>query len=285
MRQSAIAARRQNAARRRAARSLLWLVPAGAGALILGLQQAQRLDPPTWLIWASLLSGSVAVVANGAVDVVRAGEHGGTAYSASDRQKFLSGCAIEIQQELKIPATSIGVSLWAVYRPRRTLVQWARSVSRRPGDPARFLYRVERFRITDPGAIDEAWPEGRGIIGRCVESNDQTFRDYRSVQKKYPRDKPLSESQWKQICKADQDDGFVDTDFLRMVHRYEQVLALPIADTEGKVVGCISVDVTAEQGDPEPPEHPVLKRPQVVTIVHRTRESMRNTAMKYAVRP
>lgn len=286
MKQSDIDAKRDRAARRRAARSLVWLIPAGAGAVILGLQQAGHIDPPTWLIWVALLSGSAALVADGVVDVVHAVERKGDAYNASDRQKFLSGCAIEIQQALGIPATSLGVSLWSVYRPRRTFGQWvAKRFGKEKQPPRRYLSRIERFRVTDPSPVDVEWPEGRGVIGTCVATNGVAYRDYRPGQRRHPEDRPMTDAKWKEVCRKDQDDGFEPHEFVRMIHRYEQVLALPIADGAGRVIGCISVDVTREEGEHEDAKHPFIKTPQVVAILHRTRELMTNTVMKFTVRP
>lgn len=285
MRQSAIAARRSRGARLKAARSLLWVVPTSAAAVVLGLQQAGRFDPPTWLIWAALLVGPVAIAADVVVGVVKAGGGSGDALSAGDLQKFLSGCAIRIHEELGIPATSLGVSLWAVYRPRRTAGEWMRTLGREGARQTRYLYRIERFRVSDPPPIDVAWPEGRGVIGRCIATNEQTHRDHRPTQRSYPREKALTDTQWKTVRKKDQDDGFERHDFVRMIHRYEQVLAMPIADAAGRVIGCISVDVTCSDSEDRPCVHASLRNPKVIRTIHRTRELMTDTVLNYAVRP
>lgn len=285
MKQSVITAKRSQRARWKEARSLLWVLPAGAGAVVVGLQQAGRFDPPTWLIWVALLAGPVAIVADVVVGIVQAGGGSG-AMSAGDLQKFLSGCAIRIHEELGIPATSLGVSLWAVYRPRRSAREWMRFLLRRQKTlPARYLYRVERFRISGPSPIDEAWPEGRGVIGVCIATNDVSHRDHRPTQRLYPRDKPLSDTQWKTVRKRGLDDGFDRHDFVRMIHRYEEVLAMPIADAAGRVIGCISVDVTCPDGEDQPCSHPSLRHPKVKHTIHRTRELVTDTVLSYAVRP
>lgn len=287
MDQSAISRSRRARARLVAARRLVWVVPAGLGALVLGLQQSGEWKPPDWLVWVAVLSGTASILIEGLLGVFRESSSTNAPYDAGDRQKFMAGCAVEVHQRANVPIASLGLSLWVIHRPRTGVWSHVRSALRlrRPSRPDPFLYRIERFRPSDPPATSEAWVAGRGVIGECVANNKMTFRDYRPVQRDYPSGTTLSASQWKDITKADRDDGFSKQDFVRMIHRYEQVFAYPITDGDGRVVGCVSLDVTAPAQDSSAAPQASINSKPVVTAVHSLAGSMSATAQALAVRP
>jgi len=234
-----------------------------------------------------VLSGTASILIEGLIGVFRESSSTNAPYDAGDRQKFMAGCAVEVHQLADVPIASLGLSLWVIHRPRTRVSDHLRSALkfRRPSRADPFLYRIERFRPSDPPATSEAWVAGRGVIGECIANNKMTFRDYRSVQRDYPSGTALSASQWKEIAKSDRADGFSKQDFVRMIHRYEQVFAYPITDDDGRVVGCVSLDVTAPPPDSSAaPQAPINSKP-VVTAVHRLAGSMRATAQTLAVRP
>lgn len=239
-------------------------------------------DPPAWLIWAAVAMSAASLVVEALVEIFRQTKRAGAPYESGDRQKFMSASAAEIHQQTGLPFASIGISLWVVHTPHRLRARITRVFGRGSALPESFLYRVERFRLADPTPTNEAWSRGRGVIGACVRDNAQAYRDYRPAQKDYPVDSaPPSKAQWKKIRNEKRDDGFEPQDFIRMVHRYEQVFAYPVTDDEGQVVGCISVDVTP---DPDAPTRPALNSQPVVSEVHRLAGYMRVTAEKLAVR-
>ncbi len=284
MDQGTIKHSREVGARWRSARRLLWLLPTALGTAVLALQQADVWkDPPAWIIWAAVVVSSVSLLVEAIIEIFRTSKRSGAPYESGDRQKFMSASAAEIHQQMKLPFASIGISLWVVHTPRRYRAPLRWFTGRKKGEPEVFLYRVERFRVADPTPTNEAWSRGRGVIGACVRDNKQVYRDYRPVQKDYPSDgPPLSGNEWKRIRREKRDDGFSQNDFVRMIHRYEQVFAYPITDEEGQVVGCISVDITS---DPDADPRPGLNSQPVTREIHRLAGFMRVTAEKLAVRP
>ena len=199
----------------------------------------------------------------------------------------MAGCAVEIHQQTGVPIAALGLSLWVIDRGRPKFSDVLSAVLglRRPPRGVAYLYRLERFRPSDPPATSEEWVLGRGVIGECVASNDQTFRDYRPIQREFPPTTRLSSAQWKALEKSDRTDGFSKSDFVRMIHRYEQVFAYPITDDDGRVLGCVSLDVTAPAPDSSASPQPSINSKPVVTAVHRLAGSMRATAQALAVRP
>lgn len=281
MDQSSIRHSRDVDARWRAARRLLWIIPTALGTAVLALQQAAVWrDPPAWLIWAAVGVSAASLVIEALTEVFRQTKRPGAPYESGDRQKFMSASAAEIHQQTGLPFASIGISLWVVHTPHPLRARVRRALN--GAHPEVFLYRIERFRVADPTPTNEAWNRGRGVIGSCIRDNAQVYRDYRPVQKDYPLGSPPpSKTQWKRLRSEKRDDGFDPQDFIRMIHRYEQVLAYPITDDEGTLVGCISVDITP---DPDAVPRPALNSQSVVTEVHRLAGFMRVTAEKLAVR-
>lgn len=262
------------------------MVPPALGGLVLALDQTKMWVPPHWVLWAAVASGTASVLAEGVVEVFRREHRSGDPYESGDRQKFMSSCAVQIHQQADIPVASLGVSLWVVHCPRRrpsALLSAFLGGEQCP--PERFLWRVERYRASNPTATSEEWASGRGVIGRCVKENAQAFRDYRPLQRQHPLDSEISKAQWKTIQKEGRDDGFAQKDFLRLIHRYEQVFAYPITDGDGRIVGCVSVDVTAEDPLLGLPDHPTLNAKSVVSTIDNLARSMSTTATKLAVRP
>ena len=281
--QSSIRRSRDVGARWRRSLRLLWIIPTVLATAVLGLQQAGVwTTPPGWLIWTAVITSSVTLLVEAVVEIFRGADRQGVPYGSGDRQKFMSSSAAEIHLQTGLPFASLGISLWVVHTPHRHRARVRRLLSRTKDDPDVFLYRLERFRVADPTETNESWPRGRGMIGACVRDNKSSYRDYRPLQRAYPEDATeLSATQWKRICRDGKDDGFEMGSFLRISHRYEQVLAYPITD-DGQVVGCISVDVTSH---PDQPEGARLDSPQVVRELHRLATFMAVTATKLAVRP
>ena len=182
---------------------------------------------------------------------------------------------------------AIGLSVWVVHRPHTTfwtcLGAWLRLRRARRHEP--YLYRIERFRPTEPPPTSEVWTQGRGVIGECFANNREAYRDYRALQRAYPKENSLSSASWKAITRKNCDDGFTQADFLRMIHRYEQVFAYPLTDSDGRMVGCISLDVTAPESESSASNQRAINSKPVVGRVHQLAESMRATAQALAVRP
>lgn len=235
-------------------------------------------QPPEWVIWAAVAAGFTAALIDGVLAILRANTQVGGPYGSGDRQKFMTISMAEIHLESGIPFAALGLSLWVVHTPRRSLGALLRREPQRP-----LLYRVERIRVADPTQTNEEWSTGRGVIGACMKANQAVYRDYRPIQEDFPEDGPApSRAAWKKIRDAKRDDGFSQADFVRMVNRYEQVFAYAITDDDGRFIGCLSVDVTPDR---EAPVRPRIDTPRVRASLNTLANNMRTTAARLAVRP
>lgn len=245
---------------------------------MLAAQQAQVWKPWTWVIWLAIGASPVPGLLEVGLGVLAVGRRPASqALDASDIMRHMSGLVTEVHKATGLPVDSLGVSLWAVYAPRRTFPDWVRRRER-----SRYLWRIERHRTSDLNPTDEAWPVGRGVIGRCVENNGKQSRDYRKLQADWPLSgPPPGRDAWKGIKRKGQHDGFGREDFLRMIHRYEQVLAFPITDSRGRPVGCVSIDVTSEPSDPP---HGDVDCDTTRAFAHAFVDALRRTVEHLAVR-
>ena len=276
MKQSAIHKSRNVAATWRAVLRLVWLVSSAAGGALLAIQQSGLAKPSAVWIWLAVGATAASVVLEATFGAPWSSRS--APFGSGDRQKFMSACAVEIQQQSGVSVEYLGISLWVIHTPRRSL----RACLRRE-KPVQYLYRIERFRASEPDPVDGTWMVGRGVIGECLGSGDPVYRDYRPLQAQHPVGSGApSASQWKVICKKRLDYGFRSAEFVSMINRYEQVYAHPIKNEVGKLVGCISLDATRA---PQGTVHLALNSQPAVSLIHRLAQTMRTTVEREAVRP
>jgi hypothetical protein len=146
-------------------------------------------------------------------------------------QKALVGVLIAISEDKNVRMTHLGSSIF---------------VERRVGLLQRKqLVRRFRFRVTDhPQASDVTWAKGKGVVGTCWETGQPKHRYRRPVADKWAG-KQLADGEWKKLPKETQS-GFTREEFVSMVGKYAEVLAVPIKDDTGELVGIVSIDLTVD---------------------------------------
>jgi hypothetical protein len=103
------------------------------------------------------------------------------------------------------------------------------------------LERLERIRLSDyPAMSDVPWTEGRGVIGDCWARARPEYVHWAPLAKKWSG-KNITDAQWEKI-KSEDKAGFTREQFMMMVGKYAEILAVPIKDDDGKVVGVVAVD-------------------------------------------
>lgn len=132
--------------------------------------------------------------------------------------------------ETGIESLVIGVS---VFRVRRRLGIWE------------YLDRVSRFRLGDtPQASTVRWKSGKGTIGACLETGRWQHKDWSAIARRYSGSNLPTRDQFDKLPAAERG-GFTYKEFIGIVDKYSEVLAVPIKSVGGaKVVGVIGIDRT-----------------------------------------
>lgn len=130
-----------------------------------------------------------------------------------------------------IDILAIGVSVYIARPPR--VFRW------RPTK----LDRILRLRLNDhPQPTAVTWIAGKGTIGLAWESKTLRHMDWTRIAKRYAG-KTLTEQQFGAL-RAETRQGFTLEEFLAVVAKYAEILAVPIWDEPQKrCVGILAIDV------------------------------------------
>lgn len=108
------------------------------------------------------------------------------------------------------------------------------------------LHRVLRFRISDrPQESNVKWTRGKGTIGECWEENVAKLHDRRPTAAQFgganhPDDWTFSRLKHDQHC------NFTRDEFVQMIDKYGEILAVPIVrEHAGELIGVLSIDCSA----------------------------------------
>lgn len=146
-------------------------------------------------------------------------------------QKTLIALLFAISQARGVDVTYLGSSVFVLRRAgllrRKTLVR-------------RFRFRLANH----PQATDVRWTKGKGTVGACWETGRAAYRYRRSVAERYGT-RDLSPAEYAQL-RDNVKSGFTREEFLSMVNKYAEVLAVPIKSDQGELIGVLSVDLTAD---------------------------------------
>ena len=211
------------------------LAVVGLAVGILNILAARKIVPlsTTWQVVIIVALGALTAVDNTRLAVRRAKEPG-----EEERRlrihKTLLGALIVISENRGVRVSHLGSSVF---------------VERRVGLLRRkALVRRERVRISEfPPATEIKWEKGKGAVGTCWETGATVHRDRRKVAEKYTG-VTLNESQWKGVS-AKSKSGFSRTEFVSMVGKYAEILAVPIRSSSGELIGIVSVDLTVDAPD------------------------------------
>lgn len=192
------------------------------------------------LTWAVVVLTAV----DSAWGLARVKRREGQLKQAQRIRKTLTGVALDVSRETEIRVESIGVTLWLVEKPGKV----HRTIARARGHEAKpdRLVRAETVRLSGfPVPTHYEWTKGRGVIGQCWKHAGNCYRDFSSLQASYPADTPLTDKTWKTAKPSAM--GFKRGEFLKFIHKYQQILAVPMTDREGHFLGCISIDLPTER--------------------------------------
>ncbi|MEU9223570.1 hypothetical protein AB0D40_04240 [Streptomyces massasporeus] len=110
------------------------------------------------------------------------------------------------------------------------------------------MRRIKRIRVyAHPGAVDIRWTKEKGPLGKCWESKEPEFLNFRE--------------KVAEITDAPTEPAFNDLDdtekmglsygeYRKLIKNFAEVGAWPIPDAQGEIIGCIVVDIP-HGGDPE----------------------------------
>lgn len=158
----------------------------------------------------------------------------------SDRDLELEKALVSVLVELsKITGVDVdvpGANVWSIYTRR--------------GQAPSFYREAHRRLSSHPQMSDLAWTKGKGVIGRCWKEDSVKFHDWTPQQLKYATKDQMTDAMWRQVKEPDRW-GFDRDEFLPLIKKYQQIIAVPIKDTQGRMIGCLSVDIPADRPAPD----------------------------------
>lgn len=217
-------------------KSFLWIA---AGALIVFevLLQLNIYRDPTWIPVAIAIVVAVGSFVTNFLGSVRAAT---AARREGARQRIQKACiaAAALTHDITgLDILSIGVSVFrAKRRPAMRLAWWPFYLR------VHHLDRVERFRLKDtPQPSTVAWLAGKGAIGKCLETRRRVHKNWSPIVVRF-QDNPPTQDQFAQLPEGDRD-GFTFDEFIGIMDKYAEILALPIMSVGGgAIVGVIAID-------------------------------------------
>ncbi|TIC78819.1 hypothetical protein [Nocardioides sp. GY 10127] len=152
-------------------------------------------------------------------------------------QLALTQCLVAVAKEIGVDPDHLGVS---AYIPA---VRWVKSdASVFLGLPAEVLVRVVRFRLQDvPQPSRVARTRSKGAVGECWATSRTIHRPWRQQAVQHSG-ASMTRQQFDQLS-AHLRDGFEYAEYLRIAHKYSEVLAVPVLSEAGDLVGVLSLDL------------------------------------------
>ena len=246
---------------RRSRLAMIGLVAVAALAEVMTYRYpGTKTDPSPWPTIAvfTRISLILATAAESAWGLYRVHRRETEASRALQIDKQLVSILVQVAKETGVDVDVPGCNVWRIYSPRGG------------GEPA--LHREGHRRLSDyPQPSDRAWTKGKGVIGRCWEQGASKFWDYTNLQKRHESKAAISESAWKTMKPADRW-GFDRDEYLDAIRKYQQVLAVPIVDSQGQVLGCVSIDIPTDRPANDPR---CLDTPEVRGILASAAEALR----------
>ena len=181
-------------------------------------------------------SGRIAILGatgfESAWGLARVASRGRASDNALQIDKTLVSVLVTVSKEVEVDVDVPGCNVWSIYQPRGR---------------AAALYRAGGRRLSEyPQRSQVTWTKGKGLIGRCWEEGEPQFRDWTTLQRQHPATQEVTERAWKKMGQPARW-GFERQEYLRSIHKYQQILAVPIKDEHGRVLGCVSLDIPVDR--------------------------------------
>jgi hypothetical protein len=107
------------------------------------------------------------------------------------------------------------------------------------------LEQVARVSLGILDSLPIRWTKGKGALGQCWITGQVQYMDLRQWNQRVYN---MSRDQWNQSMRAFRM-GLTYEEMKQFAGRYAAVIAVPVVDRNERVVGCLSVEVSAETGD------------------------------------
>lgn len=132
------------------------------------------------------------------------------------------------------------------------------------------LVRWDRIRLSGhPQPTKVRWTVGKGAVGTAWEKGRAAHRSWQAINTKWAAGTPTRD-QFDRRVSAEAKCGLSYEEFVSLLGKYSETLAVPIMNENGNVYGILSVDVACTGGVPE-----ILKDRDVEKLIENTVESMR----------
>jgi len=207
----------------------------GVAGVALCSAVAQALIPrvfptaPLWVVPSLVIATAVAVFRDNAVNVNRRLREPERQKLRVQAQKAAAVALYSVAQQKALDMADLGISVFLVER-----TGWIRR--------RQHLSRLIRLRLKDaPQASDIVWTKGKGVIGQAWEKGRPVHERTSELAKKYGG-KELTDYGWSRVGQAARQ-GFAREEFETTVHKYAEILAVPIKDENGAVLGVVSMDL------------------------------------------
>jgi len=142
------------------------------------------------------------------------------------------------------------------------------------------LHRVLRFRLTDlpqPSAVK--WTSPKGTIGECFEAKRWIHHDWSPIAREFNDAEVLSPNDFDNLDSGVRD-GFEYKEFVEIMHKYAEILAVPIKSEGGrKVLGVLAVDRPLDQALTDP----VLDKREIREAAEIAAAAIRKDVQKAAI--
>lgn len=150
-------------------------------------------------------------------------------------QKPIIGVLLALAKAKNLQVEHLGSSIFVLRR--RRIFFWKHQLVRRV-----------RFRLANhPQATDVEWVKGKGAVGTCWETGQTQHRYRRPVAEKYGG-QSYTDAEFAELAKLKKSvtSGFSREEFMSMVCKYAEVLAVPIRSEQGEFMGIVSIDLSVE---------------------------------------
>jgi hypothetical protein len=201
----------------------------GATAIILLQQSSVWPDAPKWLIVGAVLVLAV-LAAVGPIATATADRR--RKIDADEERKIreiLVQALLRVAETTTVPCDDLGLHAFAIRRPITSYL--------RLSEP--YLDRVARVRLaTLPVPSQVRWVKGKGVVGLCWSTGREASANLDELQGPYAG---CSEAEWALLPESITL-NLTFGEFQATSGKYGCAVATPIVDSQGTIVGCVSLD-------------------------------------------
>ncbi len=186
-------------------------------------------DAPKWTVPSLAIATGLVVLRDNVANVNHRLREPDRMQLRTRAQAAVTAALVSVSEAKGIRPTDLGVSVW--------LVESVGKIRRHER-----LERLVRVRFRGPQPSDVYWEKGKGVIGHAWASARPERAATGHLARKYGG-LDLTEDQWDALSQQAKQ-GFTREEFCTTVHKYSEILAVPIKNDHGQVLGIVSMDLT-----------------------------------------